>query len=610
MGRSKLGPVSLVLLLLLPGMAAVAQSSLRTFDLERLDLNPSAMGSLVVGTGELLEAGQYRFSAVGQYAHRPLLFHYDGSDYELIGGRTTMHVAAAVGLTNWLQVAAQLPVVVTQQFGVLPSPDLFSAKSSGLGTPTLSVALSLLPLVQGSGFDLALQADVGLPVGSAESFASDGGLRYMPSLMVGRHFGFIRAALDAGFMVRPGGRISFASTDPLDELGNELHLGLALSTTGSRLRGEFNVRGMMPLSRQSGAAELLPGVRYLVNPLLEVYALAGVGVGTAPGTPTFRLLAGGSFGHVAPRRAPGESSLNCEPGLVHTPQECPGLDDDRDGVPNGSDLCPLVVGLVERKGCPILDDDNDGIENTLDQCPREPGPASNHGCPLSDADQDGIPDEDDRCPSAPGPKKTYGCPDQDNDGIADDDDKCKTEPGLEELHGCPLDDLDKDGVANALDSCINRPGPARNQGCPAQESPLVAIRPAEGNLPAHLELLQGAKIYFKESSVSIAALSLPLLDRVAQLLNEHPEIFRVLVGVHTDNRGLRDVNLRTSKDRAEEVMSYLLGKGVAPERVTARGFGPDVPIDTNITTEGRENNRRVEFILIYVGDPDAEPPRH
>ena len=53
-----------------------------------------------------------------------------------------------------------------------------------------------------------------------------------------------------------------------------------------------------------------------------------------------------------------------------------------------------------------------------------------------------------------------------------------------------------------------------------------------------------------------------------------------------------------SQARAEAVRSYLIQKGVAPARLRARGYGDSVPIDSNDTSIGRENNRRVEFIII------------
>jgi outer membrane protein OmpA-like peptidoglycan-associated protein len=599
-----LGFVAWVLFLSLPGMAAFAQSPLRTFELERLELNPGAEGSLVVGTGELLQAGHFRLSAVGHYSHRPLVLRWDGDDYDIIGGRTTMHVAAAYALMSRLQVGIQLPVVAMQQIGKLPEPGLLSNPSaSGLGTPLVSLRLGLFSQDKGGGLDVAVQGDVGLPLGSQQGFAGDGGWRYMPRLMVGRHFGFIRAALDAGFLVRPGGRISEMSPKPEDELGNEVRIGLALSTTGRRLRGEFNVRGMIPMSDQPGSAELLPGVRYLVNPSLEVFALAGVGVGSAPGTPLFRVLAGGSFGNVTPRQGPGESSVRCDLGLSLSPEECPDKDDDGDGVRNIADKCPALQGDQERDGCPRIDTDKDTVEDRLDACPTEFGPAARGGCPVQDQDEDKVGEEDDACPTEPGPASNRGCPvkDLDKDGIDNDQDACPNEPGPLERQGCPEEDSDKDGVPNRVDSCANEPGAESNLGCPQQEMPLVAITP-------RLLELRG-RVVFEASQARIQQRSFEVLDWVAKVVREHPEIVRVVVGAHTDDRGFADQNRRLTQQRAEAVVRYLVGKGVSEARLEARGYGSERPIDSNATSVGRENNRRVEFLIIRDGNTSPEERR-
>lgn len=606
MGRRMLGPSALALLLLLPGMAAFAQTSLRSFELERLELNPGAEGSLLVGTGELLQAGQLRLSAVGHYSYKPLVLSRVGQeDIPIVGSRSTMHVAAAYALTNWLQVGAQFPVVA-QQVGDPAKTGLTSPGTFGVGTPTVGLRVGVLTQQNGGALvDLSLGADVGLPVGSNEGLGNEDKVRYMPRVMVGRHFGFVRAALDAGFMVRPQGRISDVgpSNDVQDEVGNELRIGVALATTGRRMRGEFNVRGMVPLTKQSGAAEFLPGVRYLVNPSLEVFALAGVGVGAAPGTPLFRVLAGGSFGDVTPRRGPGESSVKCDMGLSLSPEECPEKDFDGDGVLNMDDKCAMESGDPARAGCPRTDLDKDGIEDSLDACPTEPGDAARQGCPARDQDDDGVEDEQDNCPAVKGPAENRGCPlkDRDKDGIENDQDECPDAFGPPERKGCPEEDTDKDGVPNRLDSCATQPGVEGNLGCPEHEVPLVDL-----NKLNQLELR--GKVYFEASQSRIQQRSFLVLDWVAKVMREHPEIPKVMVGAHTDDRGFADQNRRLSQQRAEEVRRYLIGKGVASERLDARGYGPDKPVDSNGTSIGRENNRRVDFTIIRDGSEGSNAP--
>ena len=69
------------------------------------------------------------------------------------------------------------------------------------------------------------------------------------------------------------------------------------------------------------------------------------------------------------------------------------------------------------------------------------------------------------------------------------------------------------------------------------------------------------------------------------------------VSGHTDNKGPDNVNKRLSRKRAEFVRDYLVGNGLSQRRLSARGYGPDRPIDTNDTDAGRAKNRRVEVTL-------------
>src|SRR4029079_16184173 len=110
-----------------------------------------------------------------------------------------------------------------------------------------------------------------------------------------------------------------------------------------------------------------------------------------------------------------------------------------------------------------------------------------------------------------------------------------------------------------------------------------------------LEVTQ--KICFANKSAKILPKSFGLLDEVAAVLKEHPR-FRIRVEGHTDSNGKHDMNMKLSDDRAKSVREYLVGKGVAADRLDAQGFGPDQPIDDNKTSKGRENNRRVEFMVL------------
>ncbi|AKQ65180.1 OmpA domain protein [Myxococcus hansupus] len=611
MRRKELLHRGLALALVLSSLSAGAQEGSplqRGFDLERLELNPGAEGSLLVGLGELLPKGRFRATVLAHYAHNPLLFVDSGRELAVVGSRATAHLAAAYAPLDWLQVGLQVPLVAFQGGNTLlmQEKNIAAPASQALATPRVSGRFGLLRQDVQGGVDLAVELGVGLPLGSRDAFSRDGdSLRFSPKVMVGRHFGFVRAGAEIGYERRPRLLLTERTGDLEDEVGEELRVGLALATTGRRMRWEFNVRGMVPLTNQPTSVELLPGGRYLVNSSLELFGLVGIGVGSAPGTPLFRLMVGGAFGQVTPPRGPGESSVMCEMGLPPEVKvvECPDLDEDMDGVRNGDDKCPLVAGDVARQGCSAQDTDGDGIEDMLDGCPLEPGPAARQGCPIPDQDGDEVPDEIDSCPNDPGPADNRGCPirDTDGDGIDNDKDECPNEPGPPERNGCPESDSDKDGVPNRVDSCANEPGDAKNLGCPLHVLPLVELRPDR--------LVVMGKVFFEPSQARVQSRSYELLDWVAKVINEHPEIPSVVVGAHTDDRGFPDANRRLSQGRAEAVRQYLITKGVEPGRLQSVGFGQDRPIDSNATSNGRENNRRVEFLLVVPEKEKTGTPR-
>jgi outer membrane protein OmpA-like peptidoglycan-associated protein len=109
-------------------------------------------------------------------------------------------------------------------------------------------------------------------------------------------------------------------------------------------------------------------------------------------------------------------------------------------------------------------------------------------------------------------------------------------------------------------------------------------------------------VLFEIGKATLLAESQSLLDDVATVLVQHPEVKYVEVAGHTDSTGKAAKNRKLSQDRAEAVRLYLIDKSVAAERLTAKGYGPDKPIADNKTKEGRDKNRRVEFIILKA-DP-------
>jgi OmpA-OmpF porin, OOP family len=259
-----------------------------------------------------------------------------------------------------------------------------------------------------------------------------------------------------------------------------------------------------------------------------------------------------------------------------------GKDTDGDGIFDKDDACPEEFGLKEFQGCP--DSDGDGIADKDDACPNEAGPKELNGCP--DTDGDGIIDSEDACPTEPGTKIMNGCPDADGDGVADKDDECPTVAGPKENKGCPWPDTDGDGVADKDDACPTVPGTVANNGCP------------EVTDDAMKKLNEyGKTILFNSGKASFQKQTMPVLEAMTAILKEYPTANFSLEG-HTDSDGAEAMNQKLSEERAAAVKNFLVENGIAAERLTSKGFGETMPVDSNKTAKGKANNRRVEVKLV------------
>jgi len=104
-------------------------------------------------------------------------------------------------------------------------------------------------------------------------------------------------------------------------------------------------------------------------------------------------------------------------------------------------------------------------------------------------------------------------------------------------------------------------------------------------------------IHYETGKALILSISYQILNEVAEVFKQNPEL-RIRVEGHTDSVGADDYNLRLSQARAESVVKYLIGQGIDPNRLEARGYGESMPLADNATPEGRAKNRRVEFTII------------
>lgn len=108
-----------------------------------------------------------------------------------------------------------------------------------------------------------------------------------------------------------------------------------------------------------------------------------------------------------------------------------------------------------------------------------------------------------------------------------------------------------------------------------------------------------SNLTFEIAKATIKPTSFPFLDEIVTVMADPDAAqWKLEIKGHTDNVGDDEYNQKLSQMRADAVKKYLVSKGLLETRITAQGFGEKMPIASNDTKEGREKNRRVEFIVI------------
>jgi outer membrane protein OmpA-like peptidoglycan-associated protein len=164
------------------------------------------------------------------------------------------------------------------------------------------------------------------------------------------------------------------------------------------------------------------------------------------------------------------------------------------------------------------------------------------------------------------------------------------------------------GVAKVTAQPLPNPESARSDEPVATASPGLpealrrdlegALRRGEARVEvANGQLLIQTQVRFLTGKPTIASESEFLLAQLASAIASHPEIRSLRVEGHTDANGREESNVKLSQDRADAVRKALIARGVAAQRLSAKGFGGAKPIASNRTAAGREANRRIELVV-------------
>jgi outer membrane protein OmpA-like peptidoglycan-associated protein len=591
-GRSTSGAIALLLAGLTIGRPALAQSSGATGSLERF--HPAPAGDAMFGVPSPSVGGHLvpRAAAVFDFASRPLSIQGDTGKFAIVESQLFLHLDVSFALFDRVLVSVDMPFALAQS-GESPTVlgvPFASPKSAQVG----DLRLGARARIYGGYWDpfqLGVGGYVYVPTAPGASYTGDGAVRGEPQLLIGgrvQRFVYtaslgttLRAsAHPSSFDVGAGAAVVLG--DDLLQLGPELTVSTPFSRDVLAKTSETTITVASQTS-----AELLLGAKLRLLKSLVIGAGAGPGLTQGWGTPVFFAVGSLAYAPLPPR--PGKA------------------DTDADGILDVVDACVQTPGVAsddpKKNGCPP-DSDGDGIIDVEDACPKVPGVKSDdpkkNGCP-PDSDGDGIVDAEDACPKVPGVKsddpKKNGCPaDGDGDGIVDAEDACPKVPGVKsddpKKNGCPPD-TDGDGIVDAQDACPKEPGPAdpdpKKNGCPQ-----VTVTPTE------IVIHRQVQFHFGQSNLTqtVDPVSDDLLGEVRDAIVKHPEIELIEVQGHADIVGSDEYNQKLSEARAEAVRAWLVKKGIPATRLVARGFGSKDPVASNDSEKGRQENRRVQFIIV------------
>ena len=472
------------------------------------------------------------------YAQRPVARVGRG---ELIENRTGAWFTADLHVLEPLTLAIALPFTLNERgtLSLQPTANQPIVQSSGLGDIRITPRLGLLRQ-ENAGLDLAVQATLELPSSDRHLLTTWGEPVAEGLVAIGHHVG----DPDSGFTVLAN---AFAFTAPnRTVIGQNVgagfggRLGLVFLAakgrfTPGRIFGEIEAKSMPRLSLTEGPtpAEARGGASWCFGPGFTFDLAVGSGLNDAPGAPTLRVVSALGFGANACSTAANELREK------------------------NAAAAKLVA---EKAAADKAAADKAALDNALaaraaaDKAYAQQVAAEKAATEKAKADQAAA-------------DKAFA-------------DKAAAEEAAKK-------DTDGDGVPDIEDNCPNEPGPASNHGCPLSNKQLVAVT-AKG-----IEILD--KVRFATGKSVIAPKSFRLLNQVAAVMNQHTEMTQIEVQGHTDAQGRPEKNTVLSQARADAVVKYLVAKGVAATRLTARGYGPTVPLADNATPAGREKNRRVEF---------------
>ena len=149
-----------------------------------------------------------------------------------------------------------------------------------------------------------------------------------------------------------------------------------------------------------------------------------------------------------------------------------------------------------------------------------------------------------------------------------------------------------------------KPDDAEAKALAAEHAKAAALAAELANLKAQQTdrgmVLTVGDVLFAPGKADIGAGAQRSIDKLAEFLKAYPKR-NVLIEGHTDNLGDESFNVKLSQQRADAVRDLLVNRGISPSRIQTKGYGPKFPVVDNDSAAGRQQNRRVEVLVLNEG---------
>lgn len=592
--------LSLVLGVALAQETAVTGGEIPQFNAQSFRPAVDSYQFLWINDTSMGKSGTFNYRSTVSYASSPVVYEdYLGTQYNLLDSVTQLDVSA--GFTKGrLRYALSAPVILNASGETAPGVSTADLSELGLGEMMADVKLQLLDR-NTHRLGMALTGRSSLPTTTTDSPLGTDGFMFEIEGGMDAHLGLSTLAFNVGHRQQP--EVPTESVTWGSQLYSRVGLGHPFDEERSKgVALEYNVASLY--ANMGGgdalAQELMLSGWYAVHEIYQMRLGVSKGLSTGMTTPAWRGVVSVSFLHKTE------------------------ADTDEDGVLDHSDVCPATPEDIDQfedeDGCPeptkvtVLLMDHLGHEVRDAHWTSANGKFSGPGH-SSFYMQAGTIEIDVDDPKYVAEPMIVQVKDQAEQDVIIEIDAImgslrviiEDEAGKE----IPTAVWSVDGVKGASfqptgylvplkpgehEVIVQAPGYRmikKTVMVVANETEEIHMIAKPSKVTYDLEILD--KVFFKTDSDEIDEISHHLLDEVAEVMEHHQRIELVHIEGHTDSQGDDAYNKDLSQRRANEVMKYLIAKGITEERLDATGFGEEKPIDTNETVEGRHNNRRVIF---------------